>query len=282
MNTENFATETSTRISVQEIVVRYHPNQEPVLDRLSLQILPHKLNVLIGPNGCGKSTLLKAMARQLRLSSGAVFIEDRNINSFSALELSQYVGILFQENFAPNDLTVEELIYYSRYPRLKLFESLREEDYHAVQWAMEITNTLRWRDRMIRELSSGQRQLVWIALIIAQESKCLFLDEPTSYLDMANQIEILDCIHRLNREMGKTIVVSIHDLNMAAQYADWIFAMKDGRIHSFGAPQNIITSELLHEVFDVEAKIIYDQQDGAVYCIPKHVGYSSESVARRE
>ena len=267
-HSEIFMTETSTGIAARDIVVRYERSREPVLENQSLDILPGKINVLIGPNGCGKSTLLKAMARQLRLASGTITIDKRDITTMSSLELASRVGILFQENIAPNDLTVQELIYYSRYAKLKLFESLKEADHAAVERAMEKTNTLRWRDRLIRELSSGQRQLVWIALLLAQESTYLFLDEPTTFLDMANQMEVLDCVSRLNRELGNTVVMSIHDLNMAILFADWIFVMKDGKVVSCGKPKDIITAELIQYAFGVDVRVV-DNGDGQVYCIVK-------------
>ncbi|MDO4568874.1 MAG: ABC transporter ATP-binding protein [Planctomycetia bacterium] len=255
-------------ISVREIVVSYPSRPQPVLENLSLEIPAGCMNVLIGPNGCGKSTLLKALARQLRLASGSIWIGDQNLDEMSTVERSRKIGILFQENFAPNDLTVEELVFYSRYTRLKLFESLREEDCAAVENALRMTNTLDWRNRPIRELSSGQRQLVWIALLIAQETEYLFLDEPTTYLDMPNQLEILDCIRRLNAELGKTVVISIHDINMAALYADYLFAMRDGKICSSGKLRDVLTPQLLRDVFDVEAKIHYDEQNGTIFCLP--------------
>lgn len=255
-------------IAVRGIVVSYPQSRQAVLVNQSVNLLPNKINVLIGPNGCGKSTFLKAMAGQLRLNKGAIYLQKEDISTLTPLELARRAGILFQENFAPQDLTVEELVYYSRYPRLKFFESLSSADCDAVERAMKMTNTLQWRDKLIRELSSGQRQLVWIALLLAQEPGYLFLDEPTTYLDMANQIEVLDCIRRLNREWGATIVMSIHDLNMASLYSDWIIALKEGKVVSCGVAKDVITPELVKSVFGVEVCVFQDDV-GSVFCIPK-------------
>jgi len=262
MNRRNNASTLETR----HITVGYHGSPVPILVDESVRILSGKINVLIGPNGSGKSTLLKALVRQLRPTSGDIVLDGNDIRSLTPLQMAAKIGVLFQENSAPGDITVEELVYYSRYSRLHLFEALTEVDHQAVERALQLTGTAPMRKTLVSNLSSGQRQLAWIALLLAQTPEFFFLDEPTTFLDLAHQFEVLDCIRKLNRELNATIIMIVHDLNLAMQYADQIFVLKDGKSVRSGAPHEVITPELLREVFGIEAKVLLDE--GVSCCIP--------------
>ena len=223
--------------------------------------------MLIGPNGSGKSTLLKTLARQLVPEQGTVYLDGQDVSKLSGREFALRLGILFQENVAPNDLTVEELTYHGRYPHRRLFESIRPEDRQAVEQALELCGAQALRQRPISQISSGQKQLAWIAMLIAQSPDYLFLDEPTTYLDLAHQFDVMNLVRRLNRELGNTIVISVHDLNLAARYADHVFALREGRIVASGPPQEVLTVEILRAVFDVETRVIRDPA-GELHCLP--------------
>ncbi|MBN2711169.1 MAG: ABC transporter ATP-binding protein [Planctomycetes bacterium] len=255
-------------LSGKDLTVRYNPKRDPVIIDQSIDIPVGKITVFVGPNGSGKSTLLKTLARQLAPESGAVILDGQEIITYSPLELARRIGILFQENAAPNDLTVEELAYHGRYPHRKLFESLMPEDKEAVEHALILSGADKLRHRMISQLSSGQKQLAWIAMLLSQSPKYMFLDEPTTFLDMAHQFDIMDLVLKLNRELGNTVLLSVHDLNLAARYADHIFALRDGRIVTSGSPAEVFTVETLREVFNVETRIACDEETGTVCCIP--------------
>jgi len=259
-------TNAPARLEAKNVTVGYHGSPTPILVDESVKMLTGKINVLIGPNGSGKSTLLKTLVRQLKPSSGSVVLDGKDIHSLSTIQMAMKVGVLFQENAAPGDITVEELVYYSRYSRLGLFEALTEADHEAVEKALEMSGTAHMRKTLVSNLSSGQRQLAWIALLLAQTPEFLFLDEPTTFLDLAHQFEVLDCIRKLNRELGATVVMIIHDLNLALQYADRIYAMKDGKTVRSGPPGEVVTPELLRDVFGIDAKVMLDGD--VACCIP--------------
>lgn len=252
----------------ESLSIRYRKDQAPVIAEASITIPTGKVSVLIGPNGSGKSTLLKALARQLDLEHGHVVLDGKDVAAYSARDLARCLGILFQENLAPNDLTVEELIYHGRYPHRHLFESMTDADHTAVEKAMRLACLESLRHRMVNQLSSGQRQLAWIGMLLAQETQYLFLDEPTTFLDLAHQFDVMDLIRRLNEELGKTIVLVVHDLNLAARYGDCIFAMRAGQIVASGSPEEVLTSETLCEVFEVEARCGRDNETGTLFCLP--------------
>ncbi len=259
----------SRAIAAEDLCVRYDPRFPAVLNGASLRIAEGKITVLIGPNGSGKSTLLKTLARQLEPESGRVILNGRDIRSVPSRELAKSLGILFQEHHAPGDLTVEELVFHGRYPYGGLFQSLTQIDLEAVEEALQLTDLLALRHRPLSELSGGQRQLAWIAMALAQEPRYLFLDEPTTFLDLAHQFDLMDLIRRLNRNSGKTVILVLHDLNLAARYADSIVAMRHGRIVASGAPDEVLTTEILRTVFDVEARIIRDEANRILFCLPE-------------
>lgn len=252
-------------IVADNITVGY--DLKDVIKDESIEIEDSKMNVIIGKNGCGKSTLLKALCRQLSPRSGRVTLNGLSIDAITQKGFAQIIGILFQENRIPHEITVRELVSYGRFAQIGLFSNFTSNDEEKIDEAMKMMNIQQFADREVNSLSSGQRQLVWIAMLIAQEAKYIFLDEPTTYLDMSNQFEILKCLHKLNREQGKTIVMILHDINIAMQFADKMFIMKDGHIERQGTVEEIAKeSELLKSVFGVSIKII--NENGSYYCIP--------------
>jgi iron complex transport system ATP-binding protein len=258
----------SRSLSGERLTVRYHAGLPAVIDGESIRIPVGKITALIGPNGSGKSTLLKTLARQLVPEAGRVILDGRDIATLPPTQLAQKLGILFQENLAPGDLTVEELAYHGRHPHRRLFESLTPADHDAVEEALRLADLGALRNRPLRNLSAGQRQLAWIAMAVAQSPHYLFLDEPTTFLDLAHQFDVMDLVLRLNRELGKTIVLVAHDLNLAARYADHIFAMRDGHIVASGAPPEVLTVDTLRRVFNVEIRVIRDEAQKTFFCVP--------------
>ena len=225
------------------------------------------ITTLIGANGCGKSTLFNLMTKNLKPDAGQIFLRDRDVTAFRLKDFAKQVSIVHQYNTAPADLTVEKLISYGRTPYHNMGISPDpKKDEEKVQWAMEITHTVKHKDKPVSELSGGQKQRVWIAMALAQDTKVLFLDEPTTYLDIRYQLQILKLIRKLNQEYGITIVMVLHDINQSLYYSDEIVAMKDGKIIDQGLPQKIITSELVKSVYDVELTI--SSVEGKPFVIP--------------
>ena len=256
-------------MSGTDLRVRYQPHLPPVLDDQSITIPLGRITALIGPNGSGKSTLLKALARQIAPDRGRVLLDGRDIATLPNRVFAQKLGILFQENVGPNDLTVEDLVLHGRHPHRRLFDALTGRDEQAVEEALRLADLVQLRHRPIMQLSAGQRQLAWIAMLLAQGPDHLFLDEPTTFLDLAHQFDVMDLVRRLNREQGRTIVLILHDLNLAAHYADHLFALRDGRIVTSGTPAEVLTVGTLRQVFEVEAEIIRDEVAGTVFCVPR-------------
>lgn len=250
------------------LTVRYQKERPPVLVEQSIDIPRGKISVFIGPNGSGKSTLLKTLARQLIPEAGAVILDGRDMASLTPRAIALRLGILFQENTAPNDLTVEELVCHGRYPHRRLFEALTTEDRQAVEKALDLCGATALRHRPISQVSAGQKQLAWIAMLLAQSPEYVFLDEPTTFLDLAHQFDVMNLVRRLNRELGSTLVISVHDLNLAARYADHIFALRDGRLVASGPPEDVLTVERLRAVFEVETRLFRDEETGALHCVP--------------
>jgi iron complex transport system ATP-binding protein len=239
-----------------------------IIDGLDVRIPAGQITALIGPNGCGKSTLLRGLARLLKPRGGAVYLDGTAITKLPTKELARQLGILPQSPVAPEGLTVRDLVAQGRYPHQRWFQQWSREDEEMTQRALQITNMIELADRPVDALSGGQRQRAWIAMTLAQHTATLLLDEPTTFLDMAHQIEVLHLLHDLNRRAGRTIVMVLHDLNHAARYADYVIAMAAGRIVSQGSPQEVVTPAMLRDVFGVEAEIIADPRTGAPLCIP--------------
>ncbi|WP_167195447.1 ABC transporter ATP-binding protein [Brevibacterium pigmentatum] len=238
-------------------------DQRQIVSDLDVSIPDGKFSIIVGPNACGKSTLLRALARLLPPAKGTVLLDGNNIEKMKTKKIAQRLGLLPQSSIAPDGITVAELVSRGRHPHQSFLRQWTDSDEAAVLSALRATNTEELSSRLVDELSGGQRQRVWVAMVLAQETSLLLLDEPTTFLDVAYQIELLDLFSQLNHEYGHTLVAVLHDLNQACRYADEIIAMKDGSIVAQGPPETIITSELVHEVFGIECTVIDDPVTGA-------------------
>lgn len=250
------ADSTPSRLSAKSVQLGY--DDRIIVDDLTLDIPTGKITVIVGANACGKSTLLRALARLLKPSSGAVVLDGEEIHKLPTKEVARRLGLLPQSPIAPEGITVVDLVSRGRTPHQKLFQQWSEADEKAVRSALLATRTMELADRSIDELSGGQRQRVWIAMAIAQETELLLLDEPTTFLDIAHQVEVLDLVDQLNTEQNRTIVVVLHDLNLACRYAHHLVAMRDGDIIMTGAPAEVITKQTVKDVFGLECVIVDD------------------------
>ncbi|ESP89976.1 ABC transporter ATP-binding protein [Candidatus Halobonum tyrrellensis] len=239
----------------EELVIGYSSGEEPVIDGETLRVEPGEVTALVGPNGSGKSTLLKGLADQLSIRNGRVLLDGDDVYSLSAKELAKRLGLLSQENVSPNSIPVEKLVEHGRYPHRGFFDSLTDEDREAIDRAISLAGVDHLRDREVGSLSGGQKQLVWIAMVLAQETDVLLLDEPTTFLDLHHQLEVMEIVETLRDESDITVVVVLHDIDQAARYADHMVALKDGSIRAQGAPDEIVTEELLADVFEIEAVV---------------------------
>ncbi|MFI6310864.1 ABC transporter ATP-binding protein [Nocardia fusca] len=239
-----------------------------ISDELTVDIPDGTFTVIIGPNACGKSTLLRALSRLLAPESGAVLLDGKQIGSYPAKEVARRIGLLPQTSTAPEGIRVADLVARGRYPHQSLIRQWSRRDEEAVAAAMAATGVAELSGRLVDELSGGQRQRVWIAMVLAQETPIVLLDEPTTFLDIAHQIQLLDLCRELNRETGRTVVAVLHDLNHAFRYADHLIAMRDGAVIAAGAPREIVTAELVQKVFDLGCRVIDDPETGAPLVVP--------------
>jgi iron complex transport system ATP-binding protein len=239
-----------------------------IVEDLTVDIPPGRVTVIIGANGCGKSTLLRGLARLLTPTHGAVLLDGRAIGSIPSKQVATVMGLLPQTPIAPEGITVADLVGRGRYPHQGWFRQWSAGDDRAVAEAMAATSTLELADRPIEEMSGGQRQRVWIAMALAQETDLLLLDEPTTFLDLSHQLEVLDLLTDLNRRRGTTVVLVMHDLNLACRYADHLIAMRDGRISAEGSPAEVVTSDAIRAVFGLRATITTDPVSGTPTVIP--------------
>jgi iron complex transport system ATP-binding protein len=240
----------------------------PVVHDLELVLPRGRITAVVGANGCGKSTLLRALARLLRPKAGSVMLDGRAIAELPTKAVAKRLAILPQSPIAPDGLTVEDLVARGRYPHQTLLRHWSPEDEAAVEAALAATGVGGLRGRPLDELSGGQRQRAWIAMTLAQETEILLLDEPTTFLDLAHQIEVLDLLTDLVADHGRTVVMVLHDLNQACRYADLLVAMRAGRIHAAGPPTEIVDAELVEEVFGIEAQVIEAPLTGTPLCLP--------------
>ncbi|MGE4426639.1 MAG: ABC transporter ATP-binding protein [Solirubrobacteraceae bacterium] len=259
---------TRTELRAEGVTLGYG-DREVVTD-LDLTVPPGAITAIVGANGCGKSTLLRALARLMAPRSGTVLLDGEAIGRLPTKVVATRLGILPQAPQAPEGLTVEDLVTRGRHPHQRLFRQWSPDDERAVEAALTATATTELRDRPVDALSGGQRQRAWIAMTLAQETEILLLDEPTTYLDLAHQIEVLDLLGDLVVDHGRTVVMVLHDVNQAARYADHLVAMRDGRVHATGAPTAIVDAELIHHVFGLEAQIVEDPVTGTPLCVPAH------------
>ncbi|MFP3463339.1 ABC transporter ATP-binding protein [Arthrobacter globiformis] len=253
-------------LQARDLTLQY--DQRRIVENLTAEIPEGRVTMIVGANACGKSTLLRGLSRLLKPAGGTVTLDGKDIHSRPARELARTLGLLPQHPTAPDGITVRDLVGRGRYPHQGFFRSWSEKDDAAVQRALEATETLELAGRNVDELSGGQRQRVWIAMALAQETDVLLLDEPTTYLDLAHQVEVLDLVTDLNRQRGTTVAIVLHDLNLAARYADHVIALKAGQIVAEGASSSVITEELVRHVFGLESRVVPDPVSGTPLIIP--------------
>ncbi|MBA8821625.1 iron-dicitrate transporter ATP-binding subunit [Ochrobactrum sp. P6BS-III] len=256
----------SDRLEALNINVSYGDRQ--IIEDLSLRVPDGKFTVIVGPNACGKSTLLRTLARIIRPDKGSVILDGKQIERVPAREVARILGLLPQSSIAPNGIAVADLVARGRYPHQTFLQRWTVADEKAVNWAMQTARVDDLAARAVDELSGGQRQRVWIAMVLAQETPLLLLDEPTTFLDISHQIELLNLLRNLNRRQGNTIVAVLHDLNQACRYADHIVAMRQGHIVAEGNPRDIMTAELVETVFGLPCVVIDDPITGDPMVVP--------------
>ncbi len=239
-------------INLDKVQVKYDDNT--IIKNISLDIPKGKISSIIGPNGCGKSTLLKAISTIIP-HKGTIKIDEIGVQKYTRKNLSKILAFLPQKPSVTNGITVEELVSYGRHPYASRFGTLSKEDYEYIHKAMVYTKVQDFKSKNIEELSGGQRQRVWIALCLAQNTDIIFLDEPTTYLDIAHQLEVLELLKDLNQSSGKTIVMVLHDLNQASEYSDFIIALKDGKLIAKGSSKDVITTENIIQLYNIKADI---------------------------
>ncbi len=240
-------------MEVREVSFSYGKNE--ILKNVSLKIEEGKITTIMGSNGCGKSTLFYLMTKNLYPNEGRIFIRGKNIRNLSLKEFARQVSIVQQYNTASDDITVESLVAFGRTPHQKMMQGKSEEDERLIEWALEVTNLKEYRDREVSRLSGGQRQRVWIAMALAQNTKILFLDEPTTYLDIRYQIEILELIKKLNKEYGITIIMVLHDINQAIYFSDCIIGMSNGHVAVEGKPEDVITTDSIKTLYGINLEV---------------------------
>lgn len=268
-----------TGLVARALSVGYGPHT--VVRQLSLSIAQGAVTALVGPNGSGKSTLLKALARLVPLQAGAVYLDGKALSREPTRAVARELAILPQGPVAPAGITVAELVEQGRYPHAGALRMLRRQDHAAIREALELTDTARFADRPLESLSGGERQRAWIALALAQATPTLLLDEPTTFLDIGHQLEVLELVRRLNRERGLTVVMVLHDLNQAARYADRMVALHQGQIVADGTPTAVLTTSLLEQVFGAQASIVTDPVTGAPVCLPYAFRTAPQPTAAR-
>ncbi|MCX4471959.1 ABC transporter ATP-binding protein [Micromonospora sp. NBC_01655] len=254
------------RLSGDGLTLAY--DKRTIAEGLTVAVPDRSFTVVIGPNACGKSTLLRALARMLRPAAGTVLLDGRDIHAQPARRVARTLGLLPQTATAPDGITVAELVARGRYPHQGLLRQWSRDDERVVDESMAATGVADLADRLVDELSGGQRQRVWIAMALAQQTELLLLDEPTTFLDIAHQIEVLDLCATLHEEQGRTLVAVLHDLNQAARYASHLIAMRDGAVVAAGAPREIVTAELVERVFGLPCRVIDDPETGGPLVVP--------------
>ncbi|MGX1489368.1 ABC-type cobalamin/Fe3+-siderophores transport system ATPase subunit [Streptomyces tendae] len=257
---------TVNRLSADNVTLAY--DQRVIAEQLSVEIPDHSFTVIVGPNACGKSTLLRALSRMLKPAEGRVLLDGKAIQSIPPKKVARTLGLLPQSSIAPDGITVADLVGRGRYPHQGILRQWSAEDERVVRESMEQTGVAELADRYVDELSGGQRQRVWIAMALAQQTPLLLLDEPTTYLDIQHQIDVLDLCAELHEEQGRTLVAVLHDLNHAARYATHLIALREGRVVAEGAPGDVVTAELVEEVFGLRCQVIDDPETGTPLVVP--------------
>ncbi|GAB4051508.1 ABC transporter ATP-binding protein [Catellatospora paridis] len=255
-----------SRLRAEGLTLGY--DAEPIVRDLDVTVLDGKVTAIVGANACGKSTLLRGLARLLRPRAGNVLLDGKAMADLSTLDVAKVLGLLPQAPLAPDGITVADLVSRGRYPHQGWFRTWNDRDHDAVARALDATDTADLVNRPLRQLSGGQRQRVWIAMALAQDTDLLLLDEPTTFLDINHQVELLRLLRTLNAQGGKTIVAVLHDINLASRYCDHIIAMADGAIVAEGAPRDVITAELIEKVFGLACVIVADPVAGTPIIVP--------------
>ncbi|MFD2611842.1 ABC transporter ATP-binding protein [Paenibacillus gansuensis] len=261
-------------LAARDLTLAY--GDQTIIKDLSLHVPQGEITVLIGSNGCGKSTLLRSLARLLKPKGGSVLLDGEDISRVPTRDIAKKLAILPQSPQAPEGLTVYELVKQGRYPYQSWLSQWSEEDERSVRKALEATELMELTDRTVDSLSGGQRQRAWIAMTLAQGTETILLDEPTTYLDLTHQIEVLDLLFHLNEQEGRTIVMVLHDINLACRYASHMIAVRDQKVYASGSPEQLVTTELMKSVFDLDCRILQDPLFGTPLCIPygkgRHTG----------
>lgn len=254
-------------LRIDDVTLAY--DKRTVIDELSVTLPSQQITALVGPNGCGKSTLLRGLARLLKPETGAIYLDAEQIAHVPSKQLARQLGLLPQSPTAPEGILVEDLVARGRYPHQNWLAQWTADDETAVDSALALTRTTELRGRALDELSGGQRQRVWIAMALAQETDTLLLDEPTTFLDISYQVEVLELLQELHEAEGRTIVVVLHDLNQACRYADNLVALREGRIIAKGAPCDVVDEALVELVFDLQCQIIKDPVTQTPLFVPR-------------
>ncbi|MDP4098783.1 ABC transporter ATP-binding protein [Paenibacillus sp. P96] len=249
-------------LEAKNVHIGYHDNE--VISALTLQFEAGKIHSILGPNGCGKSTLLKALGKQIQTTDGEILFKNSEINKWSRKAFARELAFLMQVHESNPEVTVRQLIEYGRFPHKRKFERLNQEDQAIVDHAITLTHLVDLTERTVDSLSGGERQRAWIAMALAQQPAILLLDEPTSYLDIHHQLEIIELIKQLNIEQGITIILVLHDINQAAMISDQIIVLQSGRLYDCGTPQNVITQKMLRDVFKVDAEINVSSENESI------------------
>lgn len=250
-----------------------------VVEDFDLAVPPGRITCIVGANACGKSTLLRSMARLLTPRTGRVLLDGKDLHRMPTKEVARVLGLLPQTPVAPEGIAVADLVSRGRHPHQRMIARWSAADDAAVAEALELTDTAELADRPVDELSGGQRQRVWIAMALAQQTDLLLLDEPTTFLDVAHQVEVLDLLTDLNRDRGTTVVMVLHDLNLAARYADHLIAVREGRLHAAGDPHEVLTAETVREVFGMESQVVVDPVSDKPMVLPIGRHHSRERRA---
>ncbi len=254
------------RLRGEQLTLAY--GKKTIAEDLNVTIPDGHFTAIIGPNGCGKSTLLRTLSRLMTPTQGHVFLDGEHIQHYASKEVARRIGLLAQNATTPGDITVQELVARGRYPHQPLFTRWREEDERAVAKAMQATGVTNLASQSVDTLSGGQRQRVWIAMVLAQETAIMLLDEPTTWLDISHQIDLLELLSELNRQQGYTLAAVLHDLNQACRYATHLIALKEGKIVAEGAPGKIVSAELIEQVYGLKCMIIEDSVAGTPLVVP--------------